>query len=162
MTKRLMSGFVAVFFLSACATEWGYKMRTGSEVYAPVPAERVDILFGGSPRPYKQIGIVSVLGGAFSSDVAMLRKLRKAAADVGADAVIVTAQYQGLMTAPGSQTTLGSATTTGTITPMGYGASVNAATRSTATTVGMPAMAFSYPKNQGIAIKYLDATPSNR
>jgi hypothetical protein len=91
-----------------------------------------------------------------------LPNCEKAAADLGADAVIVTGQYQGLMTAPGSQTTLGSATTTGTITPMGYGASVNAATRSTATTVGMPAMAFSYPKNQGIAIKYLDAAPSRR
>jgi len=77
VTKRLIPSFVVVFFLSACATEWGSKMRTGSETYAAVPAERVDILFGGSPRPYKQIGIVSVLGGAFSSDVAMLAKLRK-------------------------------------------------------------------------------------
>lgn len=117
MTKRLIPGFVVVFFLSACATESGYKMRTGSETYCAVPAERVDILFSGGPRPYKQIGIVSVLGSAFSSDAAMLRKLQKAAGDLGADAVIVTWQYQGVMTAPGST--------------------------------------FSYPQNQGIAIKYL-------
>jgi len=39
-------------------------------------------------RQYKRSGtIVSVMGSTFSSDVAMLKKLRKAAADLGADAV---------------------------------------------------------------------------
>ena len=40
-------------------------------------------------RPFKQIGIVSVVGGVISSDVAIYKKLRKAAADLGADAVVV-------------------------------------------------------------------------
>ncbi len=114
-------------------------------------------MFAAPTRPFKQIGIVSALGGAFSSDLAMYKKLRKAAADLGANAVIVTGQSQGIMTAPGAQTTIGSANTVGSITPMGrYRASVNANTTSTATTVGMPAMTFSYPKNQGIAIRYTD------
>jgi uncharacterized protein YbjQ (UPF0145 family) len=39
-------------------------------------------------------GIVSEMGSTFSSDVAVLKKLRKAAADLGADAVIVTGQYR--------------------------------------------------------------------
>jgi hypothetical protein len=145
--------------LTACSsiTEWGYKMPTGAERFAAVPAEQVEILFAAPTRPFKQIGIVSGLGGAFSSDVAMYKKLRKAAADLGADAVIVTGQSQGIMTAPGSQTTIGSANTVGTLTPAGrYGASVNTNTTSTTTAVGVPAMTFSYPKNQGIAIKYTD------
>jgi hypothetical protein len=157
MKKTLAKALlVLTALLPACSsiTEWGYKMPTGTERFAAVPAERVDILFSVPARPFKQIGIVSAMGGAFSSDVAMYAKLRKAAADLGADAVIVTGQSQGIMTAPGSQTTIGSANTVGSITPMGYGASVNANTTSTATTVGMPSMTFSYPKNQGIAIKY--------
>jgi hypothetical protein len=126
-------------------------MPTGPERFAAVPAERVEILFGAPARPFKQIGIVSALGGAFSSDVAMYKKLRKA---VGADAIIVTGQSQGIMTAPGVQTTLGNAYTTANVTGNRYNATVTGNTTSTATTVGMPAMTFSYPKNQGMAIKY--------
>jgi hypothetical protein len=64
--------------LTACfsITEWGYKMPTGPEKFAAVPAERVEMLFATPSRPFKRIGIVSVLGGAFSSDVAMYSKLR--------------------------------------------------------------------------------------
>ena len=47
--------------------------------------------------------------------------------ELAAVAVVVTGQSQGLMTAPGSQTSLGSANTVGTVTPMGgYGSTVNA------------------------------------
>jgi hypothetical protein len=42
-----------------------------------------------------------------------LKKLRKAAADLEADAVIVTGQYQGVVSAPMSSTTLGRANTSG-------------------------------------------------
>ena len=141
--------------LTACSTEWGYKMPTGSERFAAVPAQQVEILFAAPARPFAQIGIVSALGGAFSSDVAMYQKLRKAAADLGADAVVVTGQSQGMMTAPGVQTTLGNAYTTANVTGNRYYSTVTGNTTSTATTVGMPAMTFSYPKNQGVAIKYL-------
>jgi hypothetical protein len=54
------------------------------------------------------------------------------------------------MTAPGVQTTIGSSNTTGTV---GAG-SFNAQTTTTATTLGMPALTFGYPKSQGIAVKY--------
>jgi hypothetical protein len=129
-------------------------MPTGPEKFAAVPAERVEILFAAPNHPFKQIGIVSALGGAFSSDVAMYSKLRKAAADLGADALIVTGQSQGIMTAPSVQTTFGNAYTTANVTGNRYYATVTGNTTSTATTVGMPAMTFSYPKSQGIAIKY--------
>jgi hypothetical protein len=40
----------------------GYKLPTGSERFTAVPDEQVEILFGPPSRPFKQIGIVSVLG----------------------------------------------------------------------------------------------------
>jgi hypothetical protein len=43
--------------------------------------KRVETLFGPPVCPFRRIGIVSAMGGAFSSDVAMYKKLRKAAAD---------------------------------------------------------------------------------
>lgn len=127
-------------------------MPTGPDRYPPVSVERVDVLFAAPSRPFKQIGIVSAMGGAFSSDVAMDRKLQKAAADLGADAVVIVGQSQGIMTAPGVQTTIGSSSTTGTVSANSF----NANTTTTATTVGMPAMTFGYPKSQGIAIKYIN------
>ena len=64
----------------------------------------------------------------------MYKKLRKAAADLGADAVIVSGQSQGFAGVPGVQSTVLAGNTA--ITTGGY-------------------YAFSYPKNQGIAIKYI-------
>jgi hypothetical protein len=123
----------ASLFLTGCATEWGYKLPTGSETFTAVPAEQVEILFGPPSRTFKQVGIVSVLGSAFSSDVAMYKKLRKAAADLGADAVIVSGQSQGLAFVPGVQTT--------------------SLVGKTAITTGGPFIS-SYPKSQGLAIKH--------
>ena len=70
-------------------------MPTGTERFAAVPPEHVEILFATPTRPFKQIGIVSVLGSVTSSDVAIYKKLRKAAADLGADAVIVPDKADG-------------------------------------------------------------------
>jgi hypothetical protein len=143
---------LVVLSLTACSsiTEWGYKMPMGPDRYAAVPAGHVDVLLFAPSRPFKQIGIVSAMGGAFSSDVAMDEKLQKAAADLGADAVVIVDRSQGIMTAPEVQTTMGSANTTGTVSESSF----NANTTSTATTVGVPAMTFGYPKSEGIAIKY--------
>jgi hypothetical protein len=132
------------FALAGCATKWGSKMRTSSEVYPAVAADKVEILFAMPSRACKQIDIVSVMESTFSSDVAMLKKLRKAAADLGADAVIVTGQYQGAISCPLSSTTFGSANTSG------------ANTTFAATTVGTSGGVFSYPKNQGISAKYVN------
>jgi hypothetical protein len=137
---KLPALFVA-FLLAGCATEWSSKLRTSSEVYPVVAADKVEILFALPARSYKQIGIVSVEGSTFSTDVDMLKKLRKAAGDLGADAVIVTGQYQGVVSAPITTTTVGSTNTVGFNTSF------------TATTFGTGGV-FSYPKNQGIAIKY--------
>jgi hypothetical protein len=129
-----ITAFLLSLFLVGCDTEWGYKLPRGSEKFTAVSADQVEILFGPPNRPFKQIGIVSVLGGAFSSDVAMYAKLRKAAADLGADAVIVSGQSQSFASVPGVQSTI--------------------VTGNTAITTG-GSYAFSYPKNQGIAIRYI-------
>lgn len=67
---------------------WGYKQSTTNQTYSSVPSERVEILSFPPSRPFKQIGIVSAVGYLSTSET--YRKLRKAAADLGADAVIVT------------------------------------------------------------------------
>jgi hypothetical protein len=61
----------------------------GEKRYASVPTERVMVLFEPPNRPYQQIGIVSSLGGWYASDGDNYRKMQMAAADLGADAVIV-------------------------------------------------------------------------
>jgi hypothetical protein len=74
--------------LLAQSCTWGYKQATTSQTYSPVPVERVEILSFPPSRAFKQIGIVSAVGYLSTSET--YRKLRKAAADLGADAVIVT------------------------------------------------------------------------
>jgi hypothetical protein len=56
--------------LTACSSisEWGYKMPTGTERFAPVPPEHVELLFAAPSRPFKQIGIVSAIGSVTSSE----------------------------------------------------------------------------------------------
>ena len=61
----------------------------GEHRYPKVPIEHVVILFEPPQRPYEQIGIVSSLGGIFASEGDMFRKMQMAAADLGADAIIV-------------------------------------------------------------------------
>jgi hypothetical protein len=41
-----------------------------------VQSEHIEELFGAPTRPFKQIGIVSVVGSVTSSDVAVDKKLR--------------------------------------------------------------------------------------
>jgi hypothetical protein len=126
MEKLLFSipAATVAYCLSSCS-EGGYKTTTGSYRYSAVPAQNVDILFTPPNRPYKQIGIVSALGMNWSSDVAMDKKLQKCAADLGADAVILTGATQ---TGPSAVGTMVG----------GYASFTEA----------------SYSKAQGIAIKY--------
>jgi hypothetical protein len=61
----------------------------GGVRYPKVPISHVMILFEPPTRPYKQIGLVSSIGGAFASDGDMYRKMQMSAAGLGADAIIV-------------------------------------------------------------------------
>lgn len=93
---------------------------------------------------YEEIGMCSVLGGAafITSDVDMFNKLRKSAADLGADAVIVKRE--------GS-------------TRAAFGSASGGSSASWDQTGGSAAGGFSagyasndYPRNFGIAIKWKD------
>jgi hypothetical protein len=82
-----LMNLIAVLVLVGCT--YGNSMRTSSSVYPPTNSQSVAVLWEAPNRPYEVIGLCSVLGAQFSSEVQMLRKLQKAAADLGADAVIV-------------------------------------------------------------------------
>ena len=120
--------------LAGCTT-WGYKSRTGN-LYPPNDWQLVKVLWSPPPAgTYEEIGMCSVLGGAafITSDVDMFNKLRKAAADLGADAVIV-------MREGSSRAAWGS----GSGSWNAYGGYVSASS-----------WASDYPRNFGIAIKWL-------
>ena len=108
-----------------CST-WGTRVPMGEHRYKKVPTEHVLILFETPQRPYEQIGIVSSLGGIFASEGDMFRKMQMAAADLGADAIIVR----------GSGTTLQSRN------------GINVVQTQTVNTY------WDYPKTNAIAIKY--------
>jgi hypothetical protein len=119
--------------LSGCTT-WGYKSRTGA-YYPPTKWQNVKVLWQPPARgTYDEIGMVSVLGGAafITSDVDMFNKLRKAAADLGADAVIVMKDG------------------------MAHAAMVSGGGNQYAWSVG--GGAYDYPRNFGIAIRWKHLT----
>jgi hypothetical protein len=67
----------------------GSKMAMGDQHDSSVRTQHVVILFEKPGRPYKEIGLVSSLGGWFASDGDNYHKMQMAAAQLGADAVIV-------------------------------------------------------------------------
>jgi len=83
--------------------------------------------------PSNKSALSQCLAALFRLTWRCIKKLRKAAADLGADAVIVSGQSQGFSAVPGVQSTV--------------------VVGSTAITTG-GSYAGSYPKNQGIAIRY--------
>ena len=87
---------VAIVSICGCTT-YGYKTRSGATSYPPVPFQSVEILDKAPEKPYKIIGMGSVLGGAhfLTSDTDVYRKLQKSAAALGADAVITSLTEDG-------------------------------------------------------------------
>jgi hypothetical protein len=88
MRRLLFLPVCAAVSLSGCIT-WGSKMAMGDQHHASVKTEHVVILFEKPTWPYKEIGLVSSLGGWFASDGDNYHKMQMAAAALGADAVIV-------------------------------------------------------------------------
>ena len=133
-TAIVASIFLSGFALAGCTT-WGYKSRTGN-LYPRTDWQTVKVLWSSPPAAtYEEVGMCSVLGGAafITSDVDMFNKLRKAAADLGADAVIV-------MREGSSRATWAS----GSGSWNSYGGFLSASSWSS-----------DYPRNFGIAIKWL-------
>jgi hypothetical protein len=95
--------------------------------YPPVAAENVVILFEKPSKKYEVIGLVSALGGAWTSDGVMFKSMQKSAAVLGADAIIVRSES-------------------------GNGMSSN---NSSIVVMQQQNSAIEYPKTSAFAIKYL-------
>jgi isopentenyl diphosphate isomerase/L-lactate dehydrogenase-like FMN-dependent dehydrogenase len=100
----------------------------GETRHAATRAETVMILFEKPDQPYDQIGIVSALGGYYTTDAQMYQKMQSKAANLGADAIIVR----------------GDGATTVSSSNGGVTVIQNQTVRS----------AWEYPKTTAIAIKY--------
>jgi hypothetical protein len=135
-------GLVLPLLLAGCDT-WSSKMPMGDAHYQPVPQRHVLILFAPPQnRKFVELGIVSVIGSIFSGQANMYGKLQKAAADMGADAVVVIGE--GTMQANWPTSTR----TTGMVNTYGQTATADFTTTSTPSTE-------TYPTNKGIAIKFI-------
>ncbi len=149
--------FALLLTLPGCTT-YGYKTPLGETTYAPVDYHKVKLLFGAPTEKYEVIGVVSVQGGTWASAGDMYQKLIKSAAQLGADAVIVTSEGSQKAIIPGVSTTTGTANTYGNATATDYGNTVDvygsANTSSTATTYSSPTYIADMPTNKGLAIKY--------
>ena len=89
--RAIMASMVFILPLIFSACTYGTKIRVGPTL-PPVPANHVQVLSTAPQRPYRQVGIVSVAGANLSLEAQIIRKLQKTAADIGADAVIVTSE----------------------------------------------------------------------
>ena len=161
--KRPPVFLVFALLVAGCST-WGFKSRIGDKIYPPVQYQRVQILYAWPSQPFEQIGICSVSGGAFASGVDMWRKLQKSAAQLGADAVVITGEGHSQATMPGYSTTTGQASAVGaaaynpyTGTAVGAGYAVGQSQ-----TTYMPPMSFNLPNNQGFAIKFIRPPTAGR
>jgi hypothetical protein len=127
--------------LTGCST-YGYKTPLGEKRYAPVDYRKVKLLFGAPREAYEVIGVVSVQGGVIATAGDMYQKLIKSAAELGADAVIVTGEGANTAVMPGSSQTRTDVTVSG-----------NTA-YANSTTNYSPAMIADMPTNKGLAIKF--------
>lgn len=80
---------LAVACLALAGCTYGSGVALNGEHYRPVPEEHVAVLLEAPKMPYKVIGIVKAKGAHLASDASVYRKLQAAAAELGADAVIV-------------------------------------------------------------------------
>jgi hypothetical protein len=146
-----------ILALTGCTT-YGYKTPLGETTYAPVDYHKVKLLFGAPAEKYEVIGVVSVQGGTWASAGDMYQKLIKSAAQLGADAVIVTGEGSQKAIIPGISSTVGIANTYGNAAATDYGNTVdvygNASTSATATTYTSPTYIADMPTNKGLAIKF--------
>jgi len=87
MKKTLL--LLATLLTGCSTTPWGETVPMGGVKYSAVPTEHVMILFSTPSREHVQIGLVSSIGGAWTNDGEMYKKMQQNAATLGADAIIV-------------------------------------------------------------------------
>jgi hypothetical protein len=89
---KLVLLFGTALLLAGCT--YGSKVALNGEHYDPVPVDHVAVLMQPPDRPYKVIGMVTSKGAHLASDEAVYNKLKSAAADLGADAIIIQSEKQ--------------------------------------------------------------------
>lgn len=143
-----------IIFISGCT--FGNKTRIGDTIYPAVQKEHVEVLFQPPTRPYKEIGMVSALGAQLASDTQVYSKLQSAAAELGADAVIIKSQgLKTYLSMPGHVDTFGNANTDANVQYNGFGNySGQANTQYYQSTTVSPARDYKGLNVNGIAIKY--------
>lgn len=151
---------VALSCISLFGCTYGTKIRLSGAHYPPVPLEQVQILLAPPNRPSTTIGIVRARGAQLASAESVYRKLQKAAADLGADAVLVNSEsVEPYATLPGHSYTSGTEYVSGHATARGYGDTVYASGSATGnyneTTTYVPPMTFSGTVVKGVAIKFI-------
>jgi hypothetical protein len=92
-SKICLLALLSIFFTgcNSALNVWGDTVRMGKK-YPPVAVENVAILFDKPTQKYEVIGLVSALGGAWTSDGVMFKSMQKSAASLGADAIIVRSE----------------------------------------------------------------------
>ena len=168
----------ACLLIASCT--YGSKVALGDKTYAPVPENHVAILTNAPHRPSREIGIVSASGAQLASSEAVYNKLRASAAELGADAVIVTESgIHAYATLPGHVDTYSAASAYGTANTQAgavaygsgnYGVAYGEANttyqgqaQGVSSTVYTPPQTFSGLVVRGLAIKYTttsDSTPT--
>lgn len=141
---KMLCGFLLVGLLCGCTT-WGYKSRIGTTVYPKTDWRTVEVFWSPPARAFEQVGIVSVLGGAgfITADSDMIQKLRKSAAEIGGNAVVVMREGESFAQMPSS------GSTTAVAGSSIYGSSVAGASSS-----WYSGAAYTYPRNMGMAIRW--------
>lgn len=159
----LMRQITSILILVLClglggCTTYGYKTAIGGQTYAPVDWHKVKLLFHEPTQPYEVIGVVSTQGGITASEGDMTRKLLKSAAELGADAVIVTGEGANQAILPGTTSTYGTANAYGNATATTYGNTTDvngsATVNSSVTSYSSPTIVAGMPTNKGLAIKF--------
>ncbi|MGA2958925.1 MAG: hypothetical protein ABSF48_24805 [Thermodesulfobacteriota bacterium] len=92
---------LAFLLLAGCSTVTvESKLYPGVPVYAPIDLEGIEILLSEPDRPYQKFGEIYLQPNGNPSPREILKKFKKAAAKMGADAVILVADKYALTGGP--------------------------------------------------------------
>ena len=101
MKERSVILILAFLFLAGCSTVTVESERyPGVPVYEPTDLEGIEILRSEPNRPYQKLGEIYLQPNGNPSQREILKKFKKAAAKMGADAVILVADKSGLTVGP--------------------------------------------------------------
>jgi hypothetical protein len=101
MKHRSVILVLALLLLAGCSTgKVESKLYPGVPLYAPINPKNVEILRSAPSRPYQQMGEIHIQPHDNPSQKEIFKKFKKAAAKMGADAVILVADKSMLTGGP--------------------------------------------------------------